>query len=274
MAVMHREVIMNGSARLAALILSFLSFFVSHAFSQVLMQPTPVPTVTAEHEPWYLNGDPITYAGNLYYPAGAQIFFSPSDMVRSGFYEGIPLYIKTTIEPYSVVYVPLAGGRMQPYERPRSGALTGTAGSTPSSVIPPPETIPPEGLALQAAGPPTQTTRVMPVQIPRPDVTAPAAGAASPEVTGTSGRVSSPRPPMRTQIGGRPQGTNSIFIEFQNSRWYPLGPPEPIDRSGLARVGEVGGFGVFAEREGSDIVYVPVTRDSSLAVAYSRTRRK
>ena len=92
-------------------------------------------------------------------------------------------------------------------------------------------------------------------------------------MTGTSGRVTSPPRPMHTSIGGRPQGTNSIFIEFQNSRWYPLGPPEPIDRSNLARVGELKGFGVFAEHGGSEIVYVPVTADGSLAVAYSKTKK-
>ena len=98
------------------------------AAAQSVLRPTPQPIVTAENEPWYLSGEPITYAGNLYYPAGAQVFFNPNEMVRSGFHMGVPLYTRTTIEPFSVVYVPLAGGRMQPYERPRAGELAGTSG--------------------------------------------------------------------------------------------------------------------------------------------------
>jgi hypothetical protein len=266
---------MNGIAR-AALTVCLLSLLVEPGFNQVVMQPTPLPTVTAENEHWYLNGDPIAYAGNLYYPAGVQIFFNPSEMVRSGFYQGIPLYTRTTIEPYSIVYVPLAGGRMQPYERPRSGELTGTAGSTPTSVPTPRDTVAPAGLALQAAGPPTQTTTVIPVQVPRPEVAPPPPGGVplrqAPLPAGTSGRISAARPPTHTSIGGKPRGTNSIFIEFQNERWYPIGPAQAIDMSRLVQVGEVNGFRVFAGQSGSDVVYVPVTRGGSLAVAYSKTK--
>ena len=266
---------MNGIAR-AALTVCFLSLLVEPGFNQVVMQPTPLPTVSAENEHWYLNGDPIAYAGNLYYPAGVQIFFNPSEMVRSGFYQGIPLYTRTTIEPYSIVYVPLAGGRMQPYERPRSGELTGTAGSTPTSVPTPRDTVAPAGLALQAAGPPTQTTTVIPVQVPRPEVAPPPPGAVplrqAPLPAGTSGRISAARPPTHTSIGGKPRGTNSIFLEFQNERWYPIGPAQAIDMSRLVQVGEVNGFRVFAGQSGSDVVYVPVTRGGSLAVAYSKTK--
>src|SRR5215207_4859897 len=99
--------------------------------AQIVVQTTALPTVTADNEQWYLHGEPISYAGNLYYPSGAQVYFNSNEMVRSGFYMGVPLYTRTTLEPFSVVFVPLAGGRLQPYERPRTGELTGTAGSTP-----------------------------------------------------------------------------------------------------------------------------------------------
>ena len=59
----------------------------------------------------------IQFAGDLYYPAGAAVFFDGNTMVRSGHYNGVPLYTDTTLEPYSVVYVPLERGLMQPYER-------------------------------------------------------------------------------------------------------------------------------------------------------------
>src|SRR6478672_3139321 len=82
--------------------------------AQMMLRPTERPIVTAENENWYLSGDPITADGVIYYPTGAQVYFNPNEMVRSGYYRGIPLYSKTTLEPYSVVFVPITGGLMQP----------------------------------------------------------------------------------------------------------------------------------------------------------------
>src|SRR5947208_1010689 len=54
-------------------------------------------------------------------------------MIRTGDFLGIPLYARTTIEPYSVVFVPIGGGMLQPYERRREGELAGTVGSSAPS---------------------------------------------------------------------------------------------------------------------------------------------
>ena len=128
--------------------------------AQVQWYPTPPPIVTAEDERWYLSGEPLMFAGNLYYLAGPAIHFIPNEMVRSGSYQGIPLYTRTTIEPYSVVFVPIDGGRMQPYERPRTGELVGTSGSTISAL---PAEIPTfidhSELWIQAPGPPVIRSR-------------------------------------------------------------------------------------------------------------------
>lgn len=265
---------MNRRARTVLLALAFGIVATNAARSQIVVVPTPQPTVTAENETWYLSGEPITYAGNLYYPAGAAIHFMRNEMVRSGFYRGIPLYTRPTIEPYSVVYVPLAGGLMQPYQRPRTGELTGTAGSVPNPLPVPPATVPPGGLIPQAAGAPSQTARIIPEQLPRPAVTEPipppvASEAAEP--VGTAGRL--PTRPSRVRIGGRPQGTNSIFIEYQGVRWYPVGPPRDIDVSRMVRLDDYQGFDVWTPDDRRTI-YIPVTRGSSLMVPYSRTRPK
>src|SRR5688572_33397323 len=50
-------------------------------------------------------------------------------MVRVGHYNGVPLYADTTLEPHSIVFVPVGRGQMQPYERLRAGDLAGTSGS-------------------------------------------------------------------------------------------------------------------------------------------------
>jgi hypothetical protein len=255
---------MNRRAPLTLLTLALAFLLGKPVATQVIMQPTPLPTVTAENERWYLNGDPITYAGNLYYPAGAAIFFNQNEMVRSGFYLGIPLYARTTIEPFSIVYVPIGRGRMQPYERPRSGELAGTSGSTPA-LLPAPRGA--HVFIAQAAGAPTQTTQVIPYHVPEPADP----GTGPPFVTeGSMGRVPA-RPPTEIRDRRRPPRASTIFIEFQNRRWYAAGPAETIDTSRLIRIGELDGFDVWTRRGNTDIIYIPVTRGGALAVPYTRT---
>src|ERR671924_587657 len=91
--------------------------------AQIQSRPTDPPIVTAVNESWYQLREPIQFAGELYYPAGPTVFFNGNSMVRTGHYNGVPLYADTTVEPYSIVYVPIAGGLMQPYERVRRGEL-------------------------------------------------------------------------------------------------------------------------------------------------------
>src|SRR4051812_12870816 len=85
-------------------------------WAQISLQPTPPPAVTADGESWYQNGGPISLGGNLYYPAGATIHFLRNEMVRAGTYGNVPVYVRTTQEPGSIVFVPLPGGLMRPYE--------------------------------------------------------------------------------------------------------------------------------------------------------------
>ena len=248
------------------------------AMAQVVIQPTTYPTVTAENEPWYSSGEPVIYAGSVYYPAGPRVYFNGNEMVRSGFHMGIPLYTRTTIEPYSVVYLPVGPGVMQPYERPRIGPLAETSGSIPSSLRP--MEINPRtgsdsfgGSTLQAAGPPSQTTTVIPVFIPLPA----AVGTTGPAAD-RSGGVGSPATPARrpthTRIGGTPQGSNSIFIEYEGERWYKAGPAESIEPGTMTRAGSYAGVPVWtAPGRSAGIIYVPVTQQGeSLAVPYSRKR--
>ncbi len=271
---------MNCRARSLILALSIGVFASNAAFAQVVIQPTANPTVTAENEPWYLNGEPVTHAGNLYYPAGPRVFFNPNEMVRSGFHLGIPLYARTTIEPYSVVYLPVGPGVMQPYERPRTGALAETSGSIASSLRPMPINPGQDafGPTLQAAGAASQTTTVIPVYIPQPVGTLGATSTAAPSRVdvraGDESRTTRGRRPTHTRIGGVPQGSNSIFIEFEGERWYKAGAAEPIDPNAMSRAGTYAGIPVWAvpsSRPG--IIYVPVTQQGgSLAVPYSRKR--
>ena len=270
---------MNCRAASLALTLFLAVFSTGLASAQVVIQPTPYPTVTAENEPWYLNGEPVTHAGNLYYPAGPRVFFSPNEMVRSGFHMGIPLYTRTTIEPYSVVYLPVGPGVLQPYERPRTGALAETSGSIASSLRAMPVTSGQDayGPILQAAGAASQTTTVIPVYVPPTVGTAGTAGSTEPSPVAAASAERAPVPPrrpMHTRIGGVPQGSNSIFIEFEGERWYKAGAAQAIDPAKMSRAGTYAGIPVWSEQgTTAGIIYVPVTQQGgSLVVPYSRKR--
>src|SRR5687767_13734692 len=86
------------------------------AAAQIQSRPTDPPLVTAVNESWYQLREPVQFAGELYYPAGPAVFFNGNVMVRTGHYNGVPLYADTTVEPFSVVLVRIGRGVMQPYE--------------------------------------------------------------------------------------------------------------------------------------------------------------
>jgi hypothetical protein len=230
----------------------------SPAHAQVDYRPAPTPLVTAEHAPWYLAGDPMTHAGAIYYPAGPQIHFLPFEMVRSGFYEGIPLYVRTTLEPNSVIFVPVGRGLMQPYERRRDGDLAGTVGSQAPSFPVARRAGAPPGVP-QAAAPPTQA----PVYFP--DTRASSLGRDWPAPAATTGpppAVAAAAVPAR-----RPGPRDGIFIEFQGARWYSASAaPVHIDQAALARVGERHGMPLY-RRAGDPAIYVPVSLDAAAPLA-------
>lgn len=104
---------MRGRA-VAFVLCSLLS---SVAEAQVMFQPTPAPIVTAESEAWFQAGEAITWDGAIFVRSGAIRPFSETQMVRSGVFRGIPLYTDVTLPVFTMVFVPMRGGWMQPYER-------------------------------------------------------------------------------------------------------------------------------------------------------------
>src|SRR4051812_4462586 len=166
------------------------------AVAQVQSRPTDAPIVTADREPWYINGDPVQFAGNVYFRAGAALFFDGNRMVRTGSFNGVPLYADTTVEPFSLVYVPIGRNLMQPYERPRSGDLAGTVGSRVPSF---PVTAQPSGSSMpMSPSGPTSLAPVLPDDAPSgvDDGTArtrpPIADTPSPIAAGETARESAP----------------------------------------------------------------------------------
>jgi hypothetical protein len=263
---------MNGRAP-QLFFAAFLMIAPALARAQVLMQPTPPPLVTAENEPWYLAGEPITWSGDYYFPAGPQVFFNGNHMVRSGSYRGIPLYTDATIEPYSIVYVPLGGGLMQPYERRRAGERAGTVGSTAPSF--PVQTT--GELLLQGGAPPVtqalggpafaRAYDVAPTSPPEarpapatatasaivsPPLTAPAVAAA----TGTEGRIIVTPAARPLETARRPKGINNVWIEYDRQRWFSAGPAVALDGN-FAPTGQYHGFTVYIRDSDRTTVYLP-----------------
>jgi hypothetical protein len=242
------------------------------AAAQIVMRPTDAPIVTAANESWYLLGEPIQFAGDLYYPSGPAIFFDGNIMARSGHYNGVPLYMDTTIEPYSIVLVPVRRGLMQPYERRRQGDLAGTTGSRtpafPVRIAP----VPGRGI-LQAPSPPTE--HPLPIgaigaytspqpgtivlesnePIERPFVGQPATaqnlGAGAPASGEATPRV------LTSALLRRPENNDGIWIQFEGQKWVSAGRAVPLRSSDFRKVGEYEGFPVFTRTTGGDLIYLP-----------------
>ena len=269
---------MYGRALSAALLLA-AALIPCSADAQVTWQATAPPLVTAENETWFRAGQAIEWNGEFYYPAGAAEAFNRYQMVRSGSYRGIPLYTDATLEPYSIVFVPIAGGRMQPYERPRTGMLAGSVGSRASQL---PSgaagtsglTLTNDGFVTQAAAPPTfaraydlapaapavvvATAKPAPQPAPVPAATAGTTGRTAPPATAaTSGRV--------TTVTNRsskvaPKGINGIWLDYDGRRWVSAGKAVDVTDE-FTRIGTFRGFPVYQRRGDSLTIYVPSAGD-------------
>jgi len=261
---------MYGRAR-RALLAAGLMFVANVAAGQAVWEPTPAPVVTAEGEPWYRAGSPIEWNGDVYYQAGVARAFDPYVMVRAGSYRGIPLYSDTTLEPFSIVFVPIAGGRLQPYEHMRTGMLADTTGSlTPAF---PPETSAARDLrrgsfiAQQAAATlvsprsdesvaPSNPAPISAAQSPAPVESAP---------VGTSGRTTRPTQPVSTAIP--PTGINNAWIDYDGIRWILHGKATPRSPD-MHPVGTLRGYTIYARGADRSTIYVPSTAD--LVVPFAR----
>jgi hypothetical protein len=151
---------------------------------------------------------------------------------------------------------------MQPYERPRTGELAGTVGSTTPSfpVARAPELAPlPQAVSLVQSAPLT--------------LSAPIVSVAEPQAIGTSGRVTPALRPATRPIRRKP---SSIFIEYGSDRWFSGGTPVALDATRFVRIGEYHGFPVYSLKNGpSSTIYVPLAADQSEFVTpYVRRRSR
>jgi hypothetical protein len=220
------------------------------ASAQMHSRPSEAPIVTAENETWYHRGEPVYFAGDLYFQAGARVFFNGNTMVRTGDHQGVPLYADATLEPYSIVYVPIERGQLQPYERRRRGELAGTTGSrTPSFPV---SSVGSMDATFQAAISPTSLTQDLSTRpIERPAFTA-----------GVVQVAASAPAPADGQVDGvpllRPENNDGIWVEYGGFKWVSAGEAVPLRASDFYLLGDYAGFPVFArQRVKEDVIYIP-----------------
>lgn len=243
---------------------------VAPAEAQVQSRPTDPPLVTAVNESWYRLGEPIQFAGELYYLAGPAVFFNGNTMVRTGHYNGVPLYADTTIEPFSLVFVPVGRGLMQPYERLRRGDLAGTTGSRPPSfpVHLTPEVAATPSAAVAPTAPPLPTGAI---SVYTPEIRTSVSAPAISTLVGTAGMVVPPRPAGPVASARQPESNDGIWIQFRGEKWLSAGAAVRFTPANFAHVGDYAGFPVYARRDTSqDLIYLPTRED--LVAPYRRKR--
>ena len=240
-------------------VLAILLLTGSSLMGQVVSRPTEPPIVTAENDAWYRLREPLPFAGDIYYPAGATVFFNGNTMVRTGHYNGVPLYADTTIEPYSIVYVPIGRGLMQPYERVRRGDLAGSAGSrTPSF---PPRSIPePRDVTVAAVAPTSapQPIGAIDTIAPEPGGVETSSRSTVPRAVGTGGVIATAPRSTAVTTARRAESNDGVWLRFMGGKWVSAGSAVPLRIADYVQVGEYNGFPVYARRGlNEDRIYLP-----------------
>jgi hypothetical protein len=242
--------------------------------AQAYSFPTPPPQVTAASAPWQLGGEPVFFAGSFYYPAGPTVFFDGHVMVRSGTYNGVPLYTDTTLIPWGIVFVPIGGGVMRPYERRREGELAGTTGSRPPSFP-----IQRDGdLSVSSGRAGITTPELRDYELPTLAETSrliggqgtagvsPAPVAAAPAGATGLAAPALPAPP----IVPRPTSNDGVWIEHEGARWFASGAAVSFDPKRFEPAGAYRGFAVYRDTMGRDgTIFVAAVTDGPL-VPYAR----
>ena len=237
--------------------------------AQVYQSKTPPPPVSAQYEAWQFNDEPILVNGLIYYPTRERRFFDGEIMSQVGVYRHVPVYADVTLEPHSVVYLPIGRQSMRGYERRREGELAGTTGSrmpafpveVASSITTAPRELRPEVLApIGTSG--TFGTAGAAIPAPAPEV-----------AIETAERPNVPRP-SRTNIESIPQprDNNGVWVEYAGSRWYSDGPAAVFDPNRFIEIGNYRGFPVYRDKSrGAEEIWVRVV-DNGPVAPYSKRR--
>jgi hypothetical protein len=245
--------------------------------AQVYQFRSPSPVVTAAASDWQINSDPVVVSGLVYYPTRGFRFFDGQVMMQVGVVERVPVYADTTLEPFSLIYVPIGRDRMREYERRRDGELAGTTGSRlPSFPVQSPSV---QALRETSVGAIGTTGLIEPAQplasgaaVLQPGAAAAPVGTSGGSATNATASVGTAGADRglarRTLIESipRPSGANGVWLEFNGARWYADGPATSFSPDRFVPVGEYRGFPVYRDKiSGSPDIWVAVVKDGPLA---------
>jgi hypothetical protein len=189
------------------------------------------------------------------------VFFDGNVMNRTDTFEGVPIYEDATQTPFSVIYIPIGGNLVRPYERRRDGELAGTVGSrTPS-------------FPIQRDGEVSVAATAAPVAVGTTGIIAPPlqsiAVAEAPEAVGTTGVIASPIPAAAPTRPVRRASTPSLiqlWVPFDGARWFSAGSAVAFSAERFVQVGEYGSFPVYRDKNGSrDVIYIPSVAGGAVA---------
>jgi hypothetical protein len=216
--------------------------------AQAFQFRSPVPEISAAAAPWQVSSEPIMVQGLLYLPTRDYRMFDGQVMTQIGVYQGVPVYADTTLEPYSMAYVPVGAQRMRTYERVRDRELAGTTGSrAPTFPVRNPSALSPE------ERPPVATAGTI-----VPSAVGPMEAVAAPAAV-------SPRPTTMESIP-RPTGTSGIWLYFNGARYFSAGATVPFSPDRFTLVGQHEGFPVYRDKNGpSGQIWVAVVNGGPLA---------
>ncbi len=234
--------------------------------AQVYMRPAEPPKVTAAGASWQINGEPVLFAGDFYFPAGATVFFDGNVMARSGTYRGVPLYTDATLEPHSVVFVPIGGKLMRPYERKRAGELAGTEGSRAPSF--PPQRDVEASVASDTADIQTPPLRsVATAGVPESDRPVGTGGSIVPTPARSAVTAPIERRSRRSAIETipAPRSNAGVWIEFGGARWHSAGRAVTYSPERFTPIGSYHGLVVYRDASDPSLIYVPAVEDGPLA---------
>jgi hypothetical protein len=242
--------------------------------AQVVSREAPTPAPTAAGTDWYASREPLFVKGAVYEPAGASVFFNANTMVPVATFEGVELYEDTTLEPHSILYVPIGRGLLQPYERRRTGDLAGTTGSrAPSFPVASPSDLEPGRAALIDEDVPVAvgTSGYFPAR-EAGCVTCECRCAPAVDAVSTSASLPSPAPapagPLRT--AKLPEGNRGLWVPFEGHVYVADGQAEALETGTFAVAGQYGTFPVYRRGAQDDRIYIPSVEGGLLA-PYRRT---
>ncbi|MBM3772311.1 MAG: hypothetical protein FJW27_13720 [Acidimicrobiia bacterium] len=240
-------------------------------YAQVYLLPeSSPPLVTAARAPWQLRGDAIFYKGDFYYPTGPTEFFDGRIMIRSGTHDGVPLYENTTLVPNDIVYVPVAGGLMRPYERRREGWFAGTTGSRmPSFVVEPRPTD--LGQIERTWTERERAIARMAVGRAGWEWPEPVAPREVPPLATTPGRrVTAPPSGVIRSVPRRDTTNVGAYFSFEGARYVASGRAVRRDVDRFTRIGGIHDLAVFREIKGDPNTIYIESVPGGLLTPYSR----